>query len=79
LGGESASAPEPHFLGRGRFQPPNVANASLLETYGFHSSHSLRRSQPKINDSSIGVHPVIMGCQRVYPAQVFTEGWKTPV
>ena len=26
-----------------------------------------------------GVHPVIMGCQRVYPAQVFTEGWKTPV
>jgi hypothetical protein len=43
--------PEPHSLGRGRYQPPNITNASLLETYRFHSSHSLRRSQPKINDS----------------------------
>src|SRR6185437_8185182 len=42
--------PEPHSRGQGRSQPPNVTNASLLETYEFHSSHSLRRSQPKIND-----------------------------
>jgi hypothetical protein len=42
--------PEPHSLGRGRYQPPNVTNASLLETYRFHSSHSLRGSQRKIND-----------------------------
>ena len=42
--------PEPHFPGQECFQPPNVANASLLETYRFHSSHTLRRSQPKINE-----------------------------
>jgi hypothetical protein len=44
--------PEPHYPGQECFQPPNVTNASLLETYRFHSSHSLRRSQPKIDDSS---------------------------
>src|SRR6516162_8989272 len=44
--------PEPHFPGPERFQPPNVTNASLLETYRFHSSHSLRRSQARINDFS---------------------------
>jgi hypothetical protein len=43
--------PEPHFPGQECFQPPNVTNASLLVTYRFHSSHSLRRSQPKINES----------------------------
>jgi hypothetical protein len=42
--------PEPHSRGQGRSQPPNVTNASLLETYRFLSSHSLRKSQPKIND-----------------------------
>src|SRR5438309_12012874 len=40
--------PEPHLRVRGRLQSPNVTNASLLETYSFYSSHSLRKSQPKI-------------------------------
>src|SRR5262249_9196318 len=49
--------PEPHFPGPERFQPPNVTNASLLETYRFHSSHSLRRSQARINDFSTVSRP----------------------
>src|SRR6516225_9107546 len=45
--------PEPHSRSQGRSQPQNVANASLLMTYRLHSSHTLRRSQPRINDSPI--------------------------
>jgi hypothetical protein len=53
--------PEPHSWRQGRSQPPDVTNASLLETYRFHSSHSLRRSQRKIND--------LPTFSRVFPAQ----------
>ena len=42
--------PEPHYQVRGRFQSPNSTSASLLKTYRFHSSHSLRGSERKIND-----------------------------
>jgi len=59
--GEDSSAPEPHSLGQGRSQPPNVTNANLLETYGFHSLHCLRGSQPKIN--------VLSTFSRLFPAQ----------
>src|SRR5229473_2679553 len=57
---------EPHSLGQGRAQPPNITNASLLETYRFHSSHSLRRSQPKIND--------LTTFSRLFPAQACPPG-----
>jgi hypothetical protein len=40
---------EPHSRGQGRLQPPNSTSASLLMTYESHCSHSLHRSQQKIN------------------------------
>jgi hypothetical protein len=51
----------PHLLGQGRSQPPNVTNASLLETYGFHTSHSLHGFQRRINQLST--------FSRLFPAQ----------
>ena len=57
------SAPEAHLPGRGRFQPPNVTNASLLKTYGFHASHRLHELQRRINELSI--------FYRLFPAQAF--------
>jgi hypothetical protein len=53
--------PEPHSLGQGRFQQPNVTNASLLETYKFHSLHNLRGFQGRIND--------LPTFSRLFPAQ----------
>src|SRR5262249_2046174 len=44
--------PEPHSLGEGRSEPPNVTNASLLVVYEFYSSHSLRRLQSETIDLS---------------------------
>jgi hypothetical protein len=41
---------QPHSLGGGRAQTPKFANASLLETYRFHPSDTLGRSQPKITE-----------------------------
>jgi hypothetical protein len=58
--------PEPHSWGQDRFQPPNVTNASLLETYRFHSSHNLRASQRRINDLST--------FSRLFPAQACPHG-----
>src|SRR5262245_38668350 len=62
----SGRPPEPHSLSHGQSQPSNVTNASLLERYRFHSSRSLRRSQPKINKL-----PTI---SRLFPAQECLNG-----